>query len=74
MESNWLILLSSCPLHGAHSPQIQRQAHELELGLRTVKSSQAELTDPSTLLIGVIVLLVRNDTVVPEIPIEINDL
>jgi hypothetical protein len=37
--SSWLIVLPSCHLHGTHAPQIQRQAHELELGLHTVQSS-----------------------------------
>ena len=46
MRSNRLIWLPSCRLHGAHSPQIQRQAHELELGLNTVQPAQAELTEP----------------------------
>lgn len=46
MRSNGLILLPTSRLHGTHSSQIERQADELELGLHTVQSSQAELTQP----------------------------
>jgi len=46
LESVSLILLPSRGLQASHAPEVQRQAHELELGLHAVQSSQAELPEP----------------------------